>query len=295
MKSLLPFLFFLLGASLIQGQTRLQYKLQPGSRFEVWQEGTQELLQQFPEGKQEIRNEMRGHMILSVIEANQDAYLLEARFLDLELLIESDVHGVLLQVDTKDQADDQAGESVLFREIIDVPFKVRMARNGNILGVSGGDALIDRLLSSSEPEDPFTEALMRSTLEKDFGSQALIEGFRQLTFFYPDHTVSVGDQWKNSYTGKIQAENQWTLSSLEREAAVIKGFSTVRMSIPAEDSGKQYLLKGKQETKIVTYRNSGFAREMQIKTRAEGKTTFEDKQIPTIITATTKYTLAHVQ
>lgn len=292
MKTLLSLSCILFFAALLQGQTRLQYNLEAGERFQVLQKGEQRILQELPQGDHEILNRMQSSMELQVTNATAEYFELVLNFTRLRLHMQSSEQGILMDLDTE-QKTGNAVENTrnLFQQIIDAPIYIRMAHTGEIISVEGGDELIDQLVSSARLEDEFSEELMRSTLEKDLGSQALTEGFMQLTYFYPDSKVEVGDRWRNNYKGKVAAANRWTLTSLNSSRAQIKGTSTVEFAA-GENSTP---IQGTQETMIEAIRDHGFARQILIKTKAEGFSAFDEMQLPIHITATTKYTLTHVQ
>ncbi len=271
----------------------MQYNLEVGDVFEVLQEGEQNIVQSFPESDHVLYNRMTTSMTLKVVAVSENFFDLQTRFKELSMEIGSEMAGVLLDINTAASPDALEDDDRLFAKLLDIPIRIRMSRTGEILEVGGGEELVRRLIASADLDDAFSEALLRTTLERDFGSQALLEGFRQLTFFYPTNRVKVGDHWQNRYTGRVQAENEWTLSSLSAASAAITGRSRVRLNLNGEY--QEEFLEGTQETRIEAFRQSGFARQMLIRTQAEGRTNFEEEKIPTTITATIKYTLTHVQ
>ena len=133
---------------------------------------------------------------------------------------------------------------------------------------------------------------MKKGLEKEFGSEALSNSYKQMTFIYPEKKVNVGDSWENEYVGKLNAKNTWTLEAIDKDSATIGGSADVVMNI--KDEATTMKLNGTQQTQITTDIASGFVKSMTVEGEAKGIATmpqFKDTEIPTTITSTITYEL----
>ena len=134
--------------------------------------------------------------------------------------------------------------------------------------------------------------MMKKSLEKEFGSEALSNSYKQMTFIYPQTNIKIGDTWQNTYTGKLTARNTWTLNELNDENAMISGESLVEMNIT--EPATTMKLNGTQETTIVTCLESGFIKNMTVSGLSKGTSTITqmgDQEIPTTIKSTITYEL----
>ncbi len=126
-----------------------------------------------------------------------------------------------------------------------------LSKNGDILEVSGGDSLVAKMSGASGIADEFTLNMMKKSLEKEFGSEALSNSYEQMTFIYPSKPVRVGDSWKNEYHGKLSARNSWQLEAVSDTSATIKGEAEITMDISEPVSTMK--LDVSQSTWIETY------------------------------------------
>ncbi|WP_373073201.1 DUF6263 family protein [Zeaxanthinibacter enoshimensis] len=278
-------------ASLGFGQTTLQYSLEKGDEFIIRQEARQQILQEMPQGPHEVTNTMESVMKFTVTGMQQDYYQITVTFKELNIALSSNLQGTLLEVNAGNPGEDDQ-DSKVFNSLLESPIKILMSRNGNILEVSGGDALTQKMVDASGLEDEYSRMLMRASLERDFGSKALANSFKQLTYFYPDRAVKVGDHWSNQYQGKLSARNDWTLEELQPSKATILGKARIKMKIDQPDSPIE--LEGLQHTRLVTLRESGFVRSMNVESNSKGYSSpmaLGEVAVPTSIKSTITYTL----
>lgn len=301
-KPFISLLFFLLASvgshALAQEAELLAYHLSKGDLFVVEQQAEQQIVQQIDGSEHRITNHLSGKLQFKVVGKKERNYLLDFEFKDLVFSIVSNIEGELLNIRAQklDPADVQ---SRLFHSLLNSPVHLELSPRGKILEVKGGDSLVARMLASTGLEDEFTKALMRKSLEQEYGSQALANSYEQMTFFYPSEPVQVGSRWKNTFKGKLQAANTWTLDSLLADRAVISGEATIEMK--TEESGTSMALTGTQQTRITTNRRNGFLSQMVVESTAEGVSTLAqagELEIPTRISTRISYTLIdfkHVQ
>jgi hypothetical protein len=171
-----------------------------------------------------------------------------------------------------------------------------LAKTGDILRVSGGDSLVSKMADASGIADEFSINLMKKSLSKEFGSEALSNSYKQMTFIYPDKKVKVNDKWENAYTGKLRTSNVWTLKGITDDQATITGKATVIMDI--KDPNTTMKLNGTQNTSILTDSNSGFIIKMKVEGTSTGVSTLTqlgDQELPTTIKSKITYELINNQ
>lgn len=302
LKSTFPvlalWLFAVCFPAVLTGQETLRYRLEKGDLFTVEQQAEQQITQKIDQAEHRVTNRITALLQFRVVGKRDSSYLLDFEFKDLVFSIYSNIQGELLNIRAR-ELDESDVQSRLFNSLLDSPIRMELSTQGEILGVKGGDSLVSRMLASTGLEEGFTKSLMKKSLEQEYGSQALASSYEQMTFFYANRPVQAGDRWKNSFEGKLEASNTWTLDSLLSDRAVISGESAIRMK--TEESGTSMVLEGTQQTHIRTNRKSGFISQMTVESTADGSSTMVQTgalEIPTHISTRISYTLIdfkHVQ
>ncbi|NNF18676.1 MAG: hypothetical protein HKN61_02770 [Flavobacteriaceae bacterium] len=273
------------------GQTTLQYSLEKGEQFTIRQEAQQQIIQDMPQGPHQVTNTLQSIMKFEVTGVQQDNYYITVTFKELNISLSSNLQGTLLEVNAGDPGEGDQDSNV-FHSLLESPIEIVMSRTGNVLNVKGGDIMIDKMVDASGLEDEYSRMLMQASLERDFGSKALANSFKQLTYFYPDRAVKVGDHWSNQYQGKISARNDWTLEELLPTKATILGKARIKIKIDQPDQPIE--LEGLQQTRLVTLRDSGFVRSMKVESNSKGYSSpmaLGEVAVPTRIKSTITYTL----
>lgn len=291
LKSLPYLVIFLLFNSIVLGQSTLQYNLSVGDVFIIKQDANQLITQEIEGTTHEITNTLGGVMEFRVRAENEDTYDLDVLFKDLNLKMISSSQGELLNVSAKDYEENDI-QSKIFNSLLNVPVQVTLARTGDILEVNGGDSLVSKMVNASGVKDEYSLNMMKKSLEKEFGSEALSNSYEQFTFLYPNSSVKVGDSWNNEYKGKMQAQNTWTLKEISEVSAAIEGNALVVMEVVEPASTMK--LNGTQDSSVATDISTGFARKMIVTGLVEGFTSMSqmgDQEIPTKIKSTIIYEL----
>ncbi len=287
----LNFLFPLFCGTLGFAQTSLGYHLKKDDVFTIKQEAEQVIMQDMDGALHEVTNTIDGVLEFKVVGEKDGYYEIALRFKDLNMKVTSSIQGELMNIKAKEvQEGDQ--QSQVFHSLLDNPVALTLARTGDILEVKGGDSLVIRMAEASGLEDEFSRDMMKKSLEKEFGSEALSNSYEQMTFIYSGTDLQVGDTWENEYSGKLKAKNTWTLNALSDTSAEISGAAEVIMDV--EEPNTTMKLTGTQQTEITTDRTSGFVQSMKVEGVSEGVATMAelgDKEIPTTIKSTITYQL----
>lgn len=269
----------------------LQYNLSIGDVFTIKQDANQVITQEIDGATHEITNTLMGIIEFKVKGDNANTYNIDVMFKDLNLKMISSIQGELMNVSAKIYEENDA-QSKIFNSLLDVPIHIILSRTGDILEVNGGDSLVSKMAVASGLEDEFSINMMKKSLEKEFGSEALSNSYKQLTYLYSASPVQAGDSWKNEYTGKLLAQNTWTLNEISEVSANIGGKAIVVMDVV--EPASRMKLNGTQNSSVITDITTGFVKKMTVHGQVEGSTTMTqmgDQEIPTVIKSTIIYEL----
>lgn len=289
MKSALTALHIIFFGMTLCGQTVLGYHLKKGDVFKVKQQAEQVITQELEGASHVLTNNLDGILEFTVIDTHEDNYTIALEFKDLNLLMKSSIQGELMNVRAREVSEEDI-QSKMFNSLLDQPVEMVLSKTGDILEVRGGDSLVTRMANSSGLDDEFSKNLMKKSLENEFGSKALSNSYKQMTFIYSADQVNIGDTWQNEYSGKLNAHNTWTLKALEEKQLRISGEARINMDI--EEQATTMKLEGVQTTEITANHESGFIELMQVASEASGYSTMAqlgDQEIPTTIVSTITY------
>ncbi|RKN81615.1 DUF6263 family protein [Ulvibacterium marinum] len=289
MKKVLPLLFILFFGPWAMGQVKLEYKLEKDDVFTIKQEAKQVITQELEGAEHELTNVIDGVLEFKVLGEEDENYEIALTFKDLNLKIVSSIQGELMNVAAKEIVEGDM-QSNIFNSLLEHPIQMTLSRNGHILRVQGGDSLVAKMAQASGLEDEFSLNMMKKSLEKEFGSEALSNSYEQMTYLYPQQQVAPGDTWENEYTGKLSTKNTWTLETIEDTNAKITGTAEVIMDIT--EPATTMNLTGTQATHITTDLSSGFIKKMKVEGESKGMGTVAqlgDQKIPTTIKSTITY------
>ena len=110
-----------------------------------------------------------------------------------------------------------------------------------------------------------------------------------MTYIYSTETVSVGNEWTNSYMGNMSAKNNWTLTEKSTDLMKIDGSASTTMS--SIDENIIMTLSGNQKTSIIADASNGLFKEITVTGENSGNTLFQAQNmtIPTNIKSTITY------
>lgn len=291
MKSIFSFLVLTLFLANTHAQSILQYNLNVGDTFSFKQNAEQIITQELDGARHEIINNIDGILSFEVKAEKDDNYELALEFKDLNLKMSSSIQGELMNVKAL-EVDEENIQSKIFNSLLNNPVLLTLSKNGGILSVQGGDSLVTKMANASGLEDEFSLNMMKKSLEKEFGSKALSESYEQMTYIYPNEAVSIGDTWKNNYTGKLNVETEWILDDINETNAKISGKGKVIMNVSEPSSTMK--LSGEQTTIVETNIVSGLIQNMTVEGLSTGFSTMaqlEGQEIPTTIKSIITYNL----
>ena len=291
MKKLLLLPYFILLSSFCIGQTDLEYRLKKGDVFVIKQVAKQTITQDLEGTIHDITNSIDGILEFKVLDEKENHYLIELTFDDLNLRMFSNIQGEMMNVKAKELVPGDM-QSQIFNAILHTPIQLTLEKTGNIIEVKGGNSLVSKMADASGLQDEFSLNLLKESLKKEFGSEALSNSYEQMTFIYPSNKVKIGDTWKNEYHGKLVAKNFWKLDSLNSKKAFVSGKAEVHMDIQEPET--TMVLDGTQITILTADVASGFIQKMNVDGIFKGISTVTQMgstEIPTTIKSTITYEL----
>ncbi|PWI30179.1 hypothetical protein DI383_06865 [Flavobacteriaceae bacterium LYZ1037] len=262
----------------------------------VTQISNQDIVQDMDDSKHEMNNHLEGDFTFIVTEITDSSYVINFKFNRFKLVTTSNIYGELINIDTKNSVIDDNLEAKIFSGLTKSTLQMDMLKTGEIIKISGTEAMINKMITDAGITDEFTKELMVEAMKKEFGNESLARSFEQLTFIYPTKKVMTGDSWINHYSGDLNAENNWTLINWDKNIE-LTAKSIVTM-ITEEDSHIMSL-KGTQNTHVIANKKTGFAELITVTSNTTGSTVMKqmnDVKIPTTIKSKSTYKIKkHVQ
>jgi len=268
-------------------QYDLGFKLKANDTYRIRQLAKQEITQEFEGMTQVLHNDLEGIFTYRVKEVTTTGYVILMTFEEFAMKVSSDMGEVMnVRASKKVEGDPM---STILHAIIGHEFELVMTTRGAIVASEGSDALITKMIVATGITDEVGVAMMRKTLEKEYGSD-FVGSLEQMTFIYPDQAVSINESWHTHFSGKLTAQNTWVLEKVTNGIVSISGTANVEMTTINDTVTMN--LKGAQETMIETSEETGFIDKMMISGSYEGSsliTQMGSTQIPTTITQTVTY------
>ncbi len=285
MLRILTICALLCGSTALFAQHTLQYKFKKGDTFHVEQEAIQNMDQDIEGTINKNKNTITAKYSFTVDSVFTDRFVLTTVFDMMQFRSESNTYGVFLDVDTEKSTEGMDEDALLMHQIfsamLNQPITVNLHKTGKVISIKGTEAMIDAMLDEVGIEEEFARNMVKKQVEKDFGDEGLAESMEQLFYLYPNNEVSVGDSWKNSYTGALEAENVWTLKEYGGDEFVLNATADVTLDEVDSDSGVQVTLVGNQETIAIIEKDNGFIKEVTIDQVTKGATKLQGMNFPT--------------
>lgn len=291
MRYFLGMVLMAVSSTVLVAQTTLEYKLKKDAVFTIRQNAQQIITQEIDGAEHELTNTIDGILEFKVLGERNGTYDIALTFKDLNLKMISSIQGELMNVKAKEVVEDDM-QSQIFNSLLNSPVEMVLAKSGDILEVRGGVSLVAKMANASGLQDEFSLNMMKKSLQKEFGSEALSNNYKQMTYIYPTHKIKKGDHWENTFYGKLEANNTWTLDSISETNASISGVAQIKMNVT--EPATTMKLDGEQQTHIITDLSSGFIKKMVVEGFSKGSSTMTqlgEQEIPTTIKSTISYDL----
>ena len=170
---------------------------------------------------------------------------------------------------------------------------ITLNKRGEILNITGGKEIADKLLATMNVQDATSQAQIRGQFSKFIGDDFVKDNLASQFKLFPDSAVAVGDTWqmKSMLPAGIQgdAETKYTFDDLSDKQATIVSVSEInnpdgKMSLMGTDVTMN--TTGKQEGHFETDVTTGLLMNSQSTTTMEGNFQVMGKEIPVSIKVT---------
>ncbi len=282
-------LLFTVLSSNSNAQTQLQYKLKIGDSIVVHQKANQIITQDIDGSMHEMTNVLESKFVFVVKTVTDSSYLMDFSFNLFKLQSSSNQYGNIMSVDTSAPFESDDIEANIFSGLTKTKLKIEILKTGDIISVRGTTRLINNMMKNSGIEDEFTKQIMIEEMKKEFGSKSLSESFEQFTYIYPTKKIAIGDSWKNTYSGELEAKNNWTLKAISPTLDIV---GAAHISLKSNEDNYNMFLEGEQKTQILADFKTGVVKTMTVTSKTQGNTVSLQNnsiKIPTTINSITTY------
>lgn len=286
-------------ANIVSAQTNLSYNLKVGDHFVVKQVANQDIVQDMNGQKHEMTNLLEGDFTFIVEHVSDSLYELKFKFDRFKIVSTSNLVGEIISVNTNDAIKDDDIEANIFSQLFNVNSAMSMYKNGNIKSIEGSNKLISSMVNAvgDVDVDEFTKEVMKESMKSEFSNESLAMSFEQMTYIYPNTTVTIGDTWENNFKGELSSKNTWTLDNITNDEIIITGESTVNFL--NDDADVEMNLKGDMTSNVIKSKETGFVKTMTTISTVKGNSIIHkmnDLKVPTTIISNITYkTEKHVQ
>lgn len=292
MKSIYYLVFFLSFVSLhnVAAQEIIQYNFKKGDVFMIEQNAIQNITQNIDDNEHLMTNTLYGIFKMEVVNVLDSKFVLDVNFETFKLKIDSNLYGVLTDINTNIPANEDDVEAKIFEGLVGPKLQMILLPTGEIESITGTENLVEGMINNVEDLDDFTKAMMRKSVEKEFNNHDMVESMQQFTFIYPEKSVKTNETWENTYTGDFTANNTWKLMNYSKTNINLESDAIIKLNT-TEDSVIMEL-SGNQKTKAITNTATGFIETMTVTQQLEGVSIaleMNNIKIPTTLTSTITY------
>jgi hypothetical protein len=237
-----------------------------------------------------MTNSLNGTFIMEVVQVKDEKFILDVNFEKFKLKTESNIYGILSDIDTNLPVEEDDIEAKIFQGLIGPKFQMTLLKTGEIESLTGIENLVNSMIDQVDIEDEFTKAMIKKGVELEFNNNDMRESMQQFTFIYPENKVKLNQTWNNEYNGDLSSKNTWKLLNYSKNKIELLANATIQLNTNEETVLME--LKGMQQTEASTNSESGFIELMTVTQQAEGTTTVKNMnnlKVPTSITSTIIY------
>ncbi|WP_114492136.1 DUF6263 family protein [Candidatus Ulvibacter alkanivorans] len=290
-KSLLTLIgCFVLLATNSKAQHSLEIDLEKGTVFTIEQHSEQDILQDMDGVEHKMKNTIGGVYTFEVADVINDTYAFDVSFDSFRFKIESEIYGVLSDINTEAVAEADTMEANIFQGLLNVKFQLYVSATGKIDSLNGSEKLVDGMLAHAGIEDEAAKTFIREAMKDEFNDTSLRESLQPITYMFPKKKVKIGGEWQNRYEGEVTLTNNWKLDAYSASTFTLQGTSTLVLDTTTE--GLIMKLSGTQETVAIIETSTGFMKSIEVTQNASGNTIIpaqNNAEIPTSLVGTSTF------
>lgn len=218
------------GMAQAQGDLVLKLNLQPESNYVCTTEIQQTVIQMVNDEEQTLNQNMLLVWDYDVL-SRDDAGNAEIKLTYKRVSVKQDYGYQQTEYDSDNPPEYLDPSMKSMASLIGTQLRVWMKPDGEVLKIEGVDAMLDNMIKSMElPESPDRDNII-SNLKQQFGEDAMRQQLEQITGFYPDRPVTVGDSWKSTVNMSsgfpMRIISTYTLKSMDQGVAIIEASSQI--------------------------------------------------------------------
>ncbi len=172
-----------------------------------------------------------------------------------------------------------------FKALIGSELNLKLSANGKVLSVDGFEEMLDKIVKELNIPDTPQKTEVMANLRNQFGEEALRQSFEQMTAFYADKPIDIGEVWHNDISIEsgfpMAIESDLTLASRENAVSEINIVSKLKSDPGSEgiDMGLftlYYAIDGEQKGLIKMDEASGLPIKSDIEQSFSGTVTVKN-------------------
>jgi len=266
---------------------QLRLNLQKGSNYEMKMNSTNQIDQEMMGQKVKIDSKVEMAFAYSVLDVLPDKnFLIEYSFLSMKMYM--NMNGQEMKIDSESTDGNPMNATV--KDLLSFKLKLTLNPKGQVIKVEGLDEYAKKLSGDQQ----LAQAMKMFTDENNFKSF-----FAQTFNYFPENTVSVGDQWesvvKMPELMDVGISMIFEVAAIENNQIYLNYKSIVDMETPVEQMGMKMNVKmaGNQSGKMTVgatdgwMRSSDFNQKFDMKIKMKNPQSGEDMEIPMVMNSVT--------
>ena len=206
----------------------LSLKLEKGKEYKQTTTSKSTILQEIMGQKINISTTVNGTNSFLVKDINEDGYITEVKYEDLNMSITMPKGGGI----SSEVIDEKNPMISILNDLKGNTFEMMISKKGKITEVKNFDAIMETIMEGLDKLPDEQKEPMKQQILKVYGDEAIKQGMEMISAIYPDKPLKKGDKWtKNTnLESEIPMEiiTDYELVEVTPDYALIKGNGTVK-------------------------------------------------------------------
>lgn len=267
-------LFSLLLASCSSGEkAQLRFALEKDHTYTTSMTTKTSMQQSIQDMSFDIDMVLSADIDFQVTDATEDTYSMDIRYTGLRMEMNSPMFSMGINTDEGDANP----MSAMFRGMTKSSFHAKMTNRGEMIEVTGLDAVITGMLDGVPDMDAAQKAQMAEQMNSSYGKDSFKGNVEMMNAMFPEKPVGPGDKWNaeielSSQGNKMKVDTEYTYVKDEGDYRIITSKSTITSLHSGTDAmGAGLDLSGTMDTTLKVDKVTGWTMEGAMKQELEGK------------------------
>ena len=177
-----------------QGPLDLNLNLEAGSSYICVMELNQNVAQTTGGYDQTLRQELLMSWRYDVIGSNENGEI-DINLTYTRIKVKQDFGFQSSEYDSESPPDYIEPSMRGYGAVVGSELGVKMGKKGRIIELRGVDTMLDKMIEDLDLPDSPAKNEMIASMRSQFGEDALRQALEQITGFYPESPVNIGDKW----------------------------------------------------------------------------------------------------